>query len=98
MLEVFRGGKPEFKKIIKGILSNPLIIASAIGILTLLSGVKLNKIVESSVNDVAKIATPLALVLLGASVKLSRVKGNIKQLIIAVSGKLIVMPFFVGNH
>ncbi len=93
VLEIFRGGKPQLKKIIKGIITNPLIIASGIGILTLASGIKLNKIIAASVGDVSKIATPLALILLGASINLKRVKGNIKQLITAISGKLIVMPF-----
>ncbi len=93
VLEIFRGGKPELKKIIKGIITNPLIIASVIGILTLASGIKLNKIIAASVGDVSKIATPLALILLGASINLKRVKGNIKQLVTAITGKLIVMPF-----
>lgn len=92
VLEVFRGGKPELKKIIKGIITNPLIIASAIGILTLVSGVKLNKIIAASIGDISKIATPLALVLLGASINLGKVKGNLKQLIIALSGKLVIIP------
>lgn len=92
VLEIFRGGKPEIKKIIKGIITNPLIIASVIGILTLVSGIKLNKIVAVSVGDISKIATPLALILLGASINLSKVRGNMKQLVAAVSGKLIVIP------
>ena len=93
VLEVFRGGKPNFKKIIKGIATNPLIIASALGILTLVSGLKFPAIISSSLNDVAKIATPLALVLLGASVNFGTLKGNLKQLFITVSGKLIIIPF-----
>ena len=92
VLEFFRGGKPSFKKIIKGIAKNPLIIASALGILTLVSGVKFPAIIASSVNDVAKIATPLALVLLGASVNFGTLKGNLKQLFITVFGKLVMIP------
>ena len=93
VLEFFRGGRPSIGKMLKGIAKNPLIIASLLGIAVLLSGIKLPKIISNSVNDVAKIATPLALVLLGASVNLSTIRGNLKQLIIAISGKLIVMPF-----
>ena len=92
VLEIFRGGKPEFKKIIKGIITNPLIIASALGIITLLSGIRFNDIIESSLGDVSKIATPLALVLLGASINLGKVKGNLKQLVITLAGKLVVIP------
>lgn len=92
VLEFFRGGKPSFKKLLKGVIANPLIIASILGIIVLISGIKLPALVEKSVGDVAKIATPLALILLGASVNLSSVKGNLKQLIIAVSGKLVIIP------
>ncbi len=91
-LEIFRGGKPSVKKILKGIIKNPLIIASIVGIIVLVSGLKLPTIIENAVSDVAKIATPLALVLLGASINFSTVKGNLKQLIATIAGKLIVMP------
>ncbi len=93
-LEIFRGGKPNLKKILKGIITNPLIIASIIGIIVLVSGIKLPAILEKSVSDVSKIATPLALVLLGASVNFGTVKGNLKQLITVILGKLVVMPLF----
>lgn len=92
VLEFFRGGKPSLKKMLKGVVTNPLIIASILGIIVLISGIKLPALVEKSVGDVAKIATPLALILLGASVNLSSVKGNLKQLIIAVLGKLVIIP------
>ena len=92
VLEFFRGGKPSLKKMLKGVITNPLIIASILGIIVLILGIKLPVLVEKSVGDVAKIATPLALILLGASVNLSSVKGNLKQLIIAVSGKLVIIP------
>lgn len=93
VLEFFRGGRPSLKKMLKGIITNPLIISSLLGIVVLLSGIKLPKIISNSVNDVAKIATPLALILLGASVNLSTVRGNLRQLIITISGKLIIIPF-----
>ena len=93
-LEVFRGEKGGFNivKIIKGIVKNPLIISSALGIIVLLSGIKLPQIAEKTISDVAKIATPLALVLLGASINFRTVKGNLRQLVITISGKLAVVP------
>ena len=93
-LEVFRGGKPSPKKILKGIITNPLIIVSVVGILVLVSGIRLPAIISSSISDVAKIGTPLALILLGASINFGTVKGNLRQLITAICGKLIVLPFF----
>lgn len=93
-LEVFRGQKGglNIKKILKGVVTNPLIIASALGILVLVSGIKLPKIAEKTVSDLATIATPLALVLLGASINFSTVRGNLKQLMLTISGKLVIIP------
>jgi len=93
VLEYFRGGKPDVRKILKGIVTNPLIISSIIGIIVLLSGIKLPGIINTAVNDVSKIATPLALILLGASINLSRVRGNLRQLAVVICGKLIIIPF-----
>ena len=93
-LEVFRGENGGFniKKIAKGVITNPLIISSALGIIVLLSGIKLPDIAEKTISDVAKIATPLALILLGASINFSTVRGNLRQLIITISGRLVIVP------
>ena len=93
-LETFRGEKSGFRigKVLKGIVKNPLIISSAIGIITLASGIKLPHIAEKAISDVAKIATPLALVILGASINFKTVRGNLKPLIFTLSGKLVVLP------
>ena len=93
VLEYFRGEKPDFRKILKGIATNPLIVSSVIGLIVLISGIKLPGVINTAVNDVSKIATPLALIILGASINLSRVRGNLRQLAVAICGKLIIIPF-----
>ncbi|MGL4910823.1 MAG: AEC family transporter [Romboutsia sp.] len=92
VFEIFRGSKINFKNIIKGVISNPLIIASAIGFLFLLLKVILPVPIEKTVSDISKIATPLALILLGGSFKFSAIKDSFKQLMIAVFGRLIIVP------
>lgn len=94
-LETFRGGKPNFKKIFIGVIKNPLIIASALGILTLIFKIKLPTPIEKTINDVSKIATPLSLILLGASFKFDDIKKYIKQTTIAVIGKTILIPSII---
>lgn len=91
-LEIFRKGKPDFKKIIKGIITNPLIISSALGLGAMFLSLKLPKVVEDTISSLSKIATPLALVVLGGSINFSKVAGNIKQLIICVVSRLILVP------
>ncbi len=94
-LEVFRGGKPSVKKMLIGIATNPLIIASALGVVFYLLKIELPYPVEKTVVDFGKIATPLALMALGGEFRFSKVKGDIKQLIISVAGKLIISPLFM---
>ena len=91
-LESFRGGKPSVKKMVKGIATNPLIIASLLGILFNLSGFSLPSAVQKTVNDLGGVATPLSLVALGGSFTVAKVKEYKKQLTIGVLGRLVFFP------
>ncbi|MBQ4160151.1 MAG: AEC family transporter [Clostridia bacterium] len=91
-LEVFRHGKPDIKKILKGIVTNPLIIASALGILSTAIGLKLPKFLETAVSDVAKIATPLALIVLGASLDFALLKKNSIRVLLVTAARLVFVP------
>ena len=79
VMEVFRGGKINAKKILKKIAANPLIIASVLGIISVVCGFKMPPVFEKCVSDLSKVATPLSLVLLGASFTFSSIKGYKKQ-------------------
>ncbi|MEG1982039.1 MAG: AEC family transporter [Clostridia bacterium] len=91
-LEIFKGGKPNIKRILKGIITNPLIIGAMIAFAFILTGIKLPTILDQTVRDISKIATPLALIILGGSFTFSRLLPNIKQIIITVCGRLVVVP------
>lgn len=92
ILEIFRGQKPSVKHIIKGILTNPLIIGSAIGILFLATGLELPHFLEKTIADVAGVTTPLALIALGASFDFKSANANRKKLAFCVIGRLLVCP------
>ena len=91
-LEVFRDGNIDFKKIIHGIITNPLIVASVIGISFILLNIKLPTFIEKSVSDISKLATPLSLILLGGSFSFSDIKEYLKNIIFVVSNKLVIVP------
>lgn len=91
-LEVFRDDYINLKKVIKGIITNPLIIASALGILFVLLNFKLPTFLEKSISDVSKLATPLSLILLGGSFSFSDIKEYINHMIFVVSNKLVLVP------
>lgn len=92
VLEIFRGGRIDVKKIVKGIITNPLILSSMAGLILLFLNIKLPYFIEKSINDISKISTPLALIILGGSFEFNKVSGNIKQIFIGVMGKLIIVP------
>ena len=54
-LEVFRGGKPNFSKVLRGIITNPLIIGSFLGLAVSGLGVELPDIIEKSMSNISSI-------------------------------------------
>ncbi|MBQ4551680.1 MAG: AEC family transporter [Clostridia bacterium] len=94
-LEAFRGSKPDVKKMLRGIATNPLIIASVLGIAMNLAGLPLPTGVHKSITDLGRIATPLALVALGAGFQFGRIRGYTRQLLICISGKLVLCPLLM---
>ncbi|MDO4927043.1 MAG: AEC family transporter [Turicibacter sp.] len=92
ILEIYRGSRINVPKILKGILTNPLIIGSVIGLLCLWLHIKIPLVLEKTISDLSKVTTPLALVILGGSFTFSSMKGNVKQIAIGVLGKLVIVP------
>lgn len=92
ILEIFKGNKPNFLKIFKGIVTNPLIIGSLVGLAINICGVSFPKVIESSMSSVASITTPLALIMLGASINFSSVGNNLWHIVWGVGVKLVLLP------
>ena len=91
-LERFRHGKPNFWVLLKGIFTNPLVIGCALGLVFAAIDLTLPKVLEAAVSDVAKTATPLAMIVLGASFTFSSLRGYTKEICITVLAKLIFIP------
>ncbi len=91
-LETFRGGKPSIRKMIKGIVTNPLIISCVLGVIFYLLKIELPYAVDKTVVDLGRVATPLSLVVLGGEFAFSNVRKYAKQLSITVIGRLVVTP------
>lgn len=94
-LESFRGGKVDFKTILKGIAKNPLIIGTVCGLLFFASGLEMPAVLEESLSDLSSITTPLALIALGGTFHFTALRGNLRQLMLVVVSKLILMPAFI---
>ncbi len=79
----------------KGVITNPLIIGCLIGLVFVLLDIKLPSVVERSVKDIATMATPLSIIGLGSEFEFTDMKGYLKEISIAVSARLIVIPMIV---
>lgn len=91
-MEIFRGSKIDVKKIIIGVITNPLIIASALGLVFAKFNITFAPVIEKCISDITKITNPLALIMLGASFTFGSVKGYTKELIAGLSGRLVIVP------
>ncbi len=80
------------KKLMVGILTNPLIIASLIGLAWSLSPLPRPISETFSLAHLVKFILPIALVSIGASLEWSSLKRNRKWVLIATGLKLVVLP------
>lgn len=96
-LERFREGseKLDLLRLIKGVIANPLIIGCIIGIIFFVFGIKLPVVIEKPIKDVSSIATPLAIIVLGSSFVFSSIKGYVKEIVICVSARLVIVPLIM---
>lgn len=91
-LELFRGGKPSAGKIARSMARNPIFMGAIFGLLAVAIGLKLPTVLERAVSSMAKAATPLSLLLLGASLNFSRLKGMARNLLLCTAERTVIMP------
>ncbi len=84
--------KPDAKRIIKGVVTNPLIIATVIGMLLWRLNVTLPPVLDKPLRNLANISSPLALFVLGASLDFGKARANLKLLTWSVLGRLVFVP------
>ncbi|MBQ4473614.1 MAG: AEC family transporter [Lachnospiraceae bacterium] len=83
------GRREALRKVGKGILTNPLIIGIVCGILWSVLQIPMVSVYEKVVTDVAKLATPLGLIGMGASLNLKEMSGELGCAVRASFMKLI---------
>ena len=85
----------DWKKIILDIVKNPLIISSVLGIIFSLLGIRLPTAMDTTVQDLAKLSTPIAFMILGGDLDFSKVKGNLKVASVVLTIKLVILPLIM---
>jgi predicted permease len=91
-LMMYNGVRKSARDIVKGVLYNPLIIGTILGLAFLLLRIQLPHLIDVPVRKLGAVASPFALFLLGANIDFSRVKTNLRLLTGAVAARLIAVP------
>ena len=95
--EYFRGGRVSVKRVLSGVVRNPLILASAAGIAVVLIGMRLPELLAGLLEDLASVATPLCLLTLGATISAKGLGANARLVTLGTVLKMAVLPaVFLG--
>ena len=92
VLEGYNGKKADRKRLILDIIKNPLILGSIVGIAFLALGIKLPAPLEIAARDMARVASPLMLFLLGAFFHFGDAREHMRELVATTIGRLVVVP------
>ena len=95
VLEMFSGKSPNVKKLAKDIITNPLILGTLAGVITVLLGIKLPEFITSTLKQIAAATSPLLLFLLGAFFSFDGLHKCLKPTILVTIGRLIIVPGIV---
>lgn len=77
---------------IKGILTNPIIIGILLGMIVSISGISFPVIVSKTISNISSLATPLALIGLGAGFEGKKALKQMKPTIFCTITKLLILP------
>lgn len=94
-LEMFNGSKITVTGILKKIITNPLIIASILGIVFSAFKIEMPVFLSDPINSIAACATPMAFIFLGASFAFNDIKDHAKELFETVAVRLIIFPLII---
>lgn len=98
LFEVYRGGeKISVGHLLKGIAKNSLIIGSVLGMVFLGLGIRLPQLILKPLTDLGEIATPLAIICVGATLSFGALKKYTRYLTAMALGRLVIVPgIFLG--
>ena len=91
------GGKADFRSVIRKIVTNPLIIGVALGGICLWSGLTLPSPIDKVCTELGSLATPVSLLVLGASLRWQGMKDSRRLLTWMLVFKQLIIPFAMAG-
>lgn len=98
ILEYFSDGSAErirWSRIFVSVLKNPLIIGAAAGVIFAALPISLPPVLGRTARDIAGIANPLALIMLGSQINANKMNGRLKLVFSATVLRLMIIPVIV---
>lgn len=92
LFELCRGGKIRPLQLVIRVLKNPLIAAALLALLFGVTGVRLPALLYTPLSKLGSSATPIAMVTLGGILSFGMIRKDLRELLITVVGKLIIVP------
>ena len=92
LFETFRGGKVDFKMMIKRILTNPIIDGGIAAFIVMMLGIHLPSPVVNTITTLSDATAPIAMILLGAALNIKGFSSDRRRIAICTIGKLVVFP------
>ncbi|MBE5995931.1 MAG: AEC family transporter [Lachnospiraceae bacterium] len=95
ILEHFSGKASSKKELFKDVLTNPLLIGAIAGLLFYFLKIRLPKGLNSAISALSAVATPLAMFILGGTLRLSQIGKNRRYLTWGLLLRMIIVPAIV---
>lgn len=92
VLEYFHGESTDLRSLLLKVLHNPLFLGAVAGIVFAMSPFQLPECLENTVKTLSGLTTPLALIVLGGTTKLTSIKHDLKYLLSALLLKMVILP------
>jgi len=86
------GKKGNIKKTLISVITNPILLGVVLGLLSSLIGVQYPKVISSSLNYLARMATPLALICIGGEFNFKSARSVLKYSAVASALKIFISP------
>ncbi|MCZ0718033.1 AEC family transporter [Aerococcus kribbianus] len=93
-LSIYTDEKISIKKLLQKIVTNPMVIATLLGIFSLLIGLVLPTFIEATMTNINRMVSPLALMVMGGTFQVRSVRFRDIPLVFTVVSKLMLVPAF----
>jgi predicted permease len=97
VLEYFRGGKVNMKKMIIDVLTTPLIMGAIVGSIFLVFRISVPACILNPLGKISSLATPIAIITLGGTLHFNAIGKNIRYLVPALLCRLVILPPIMVN-